>query len=164
MFPYDARMSADDLADLADLLPTWESCPPLALPPLVARVFYSLEYTAHYRPFTRNGVVELMYSLRLRMFDIAVATFPTQWLPIGDLDVIPTRTYEDRLASVVDGWDITRRLPVFLMDNGRALELHNGNHRLDGSAGKGYADNLRNRYAVLPGIHRRAGSRGGGYR
>ena len=139
VFPYDARMSADDLADLADLADLWESCPPLALPPLVARVFYSLEYTALYRPFVRNGVWQQQAELRERLYHIAVAAFPTPWLPLAALDGIQTRTYPDRLASVLAGWETTRRLPVFLMDNGQGLELLNGNHRLTGARSKGAA-------------------------
>ena len=137
MFPYATRMSADDLADAIELADLWERCPALALRPLVARVFYSLEYTALYRPFTRNGVWQQQARLRERLYHIAVATFPTPWLPLDALDAIPTRTFPDRLQSVIDGWDVTRRLPVFLMDNGQTLELLNGNHRLTAARAKG---------------------------
>ena len=60
-----------------------------------------------------------------------------RWLPLDALDAIPTRTFPDRLQSVIDGWDVTRRLPVFLMDNGQTLELLNGNHRLTAARAKG---------------------------
>ncbi len=78
-------------------------------------------------------------ALRERVYHIAVATFPTPWLPLDALDGIKVRIYPDRLASVLAGWQTTRRLPVFLMDNGRTLELLNGNHRLCAARSKNVA-------------------------
>ena len=132
-------MTLEQLAETGELADLWERCPTLALRPLVAHVFYRMEHTALYRPFVRNGIVQKMTELRLRLYHIALATFPTAWLPLDTLDAIETRTYVDRLASVIAGWDTTRRLPVFLMDNGRGLELLNGNHRLTAARAKGVA-------------------------
>ena len=55
---------------------------------------------------------------------------PFQWLPIAYLDHLETRTFPDRLASVRDGWDETRQIPILLYDHPDGRQLWNGNHRL----------------------------------
>ena len=139
---FDARWTPEQLADAIELANLWERCPPLALPPLVARVFYTLEYTARYRPFTNQTLWEQSQVLRRRMAAIAVATFPNVWLPLDAIAHIPTRTFPESLASVIAGWEITRNLPIYFMDTADGLELLNGNHRLTAARAKGAASIL----------------------
>jgi hypothetical protein len=55
---------------------------------------------------------------------------PYRWLPTAYLDHLETRTFPERLASVRDGWDETRQIPILLYDHPDGYQLWNGNHRL----------------------------------
>ena len=64
------------------------------------------------------------------MMERICRTMPYQWLPAAYLDHLETRTFPDRLASVQDGWDETRQIPILLYDHPDGYQLWNGNHRL----------------------------------
>ena len=64
------------------------------------------------------------------LMDYLCRTLPHRWLPIAYLAHLETRTFPDRLASVVAGWDETRQLPILLYDHPEGYQLWNGNHRL----------------------------------
>ena len=64
------------------------------------------------------------------MMERLCRTMPFQWLPAAYLAHLETRTFPDRLASVRDGWDETRQIPILLYDHPDGYQLWNGNHRL----------------------------------
>ena len=127
-FGFNDRWGTVQLEAAHRLMDYWRSNP-VDLD-LFARMYYSLEYCVKYRAITNYAQDVEANELRLEVAERCAQVFPTRWVPLAELAHIPTRTDPDRLASVQEGWETTRNIPIYLQHNGKVLGLVNGNHRL----------------------------------
>ena len=92
-------------------------------------IYFGIQWQLRYRGMTSSrhrALVRLSHILMERM----CRKLPYTWIPIAYLDHLQTRTDPDRLASVRNGWDETRQIPILLYDHPGGYQLWNGNHRL----------------------------------
>ena len=127
-FGFTHRWEEYQLQEAHKLMGYWQSNP--IDQDLFTRVYFSLEYTLRYWSITNHARLCDAWQLRIDVAEMALQVFGTRWATLKELAHIPTRTYPDRLASVQDGWRITRNLPIYLHLDGGILALVNGNHRL----------------------------------
>ena len=92
-------------------------------------IYFGIQWELRCRTHTFRRHKALVRLSHIMMERIS-RTLPYQWLPIAYLDHLETRTFPDRLESVVDGWNETRQIPILLYDHPDGYELWNGNHRL----------------------------------
>ena len=78
----------------------------------------------------RGRRFQALHRLNHIMMERICRTMSFQWLPTAYLAHLETRTFPDRLASVQNGWDETRQIPILLYDHPDGYQLWNGNHRL----------------------------------
>ena len=92
-------------------------------------IYFSLRFQLDHRAMRYKRYLALNRLIHILMERMCRA-LPSCWMPIADLSHLETRTYPDRLASVRDGWEKTKQIPILVYADPGGLQLWNGNHRL----------------------------------
>ena len=129
-FGFDARWSADELAEAHRLVGAWTAAPDSVDVALLNRISFGLLYCLRYRAFTFFPQHADAWALRWEAAALCGRVFPTVWVPMSQLSHIRTRTYPDSLAKIEAGWPAAMDVPVHLHDEPHGFSLSDGNHRL----------------------------------
>ena len=129
-FGFDARWSADELAEAHRLVEAWTAAPDTADVALLNRVSFGLRYCLSYRAFTSYTQHCDAWAFRHDVAVLSERVFGRQWVPMARLSHIKARTFHDRLAVVEAEWPGSMSFPIYLHDEPSGLRIIDGNHRL----------------------------------